>query len=120
MADALNIRPYMDALREHSGPWGYRWDTRAGGGRTVQVQCLFRGNLRVAAGLAKAGDRFLRVQLCDDGQHLADHMLVTRDGPVSDQGPRFMRGTTHPTPFSTPAEMLAAIRTEQTRGDHKP
>ena len=131
MTDKLNIRPFTDALRKaHPGVWRLNYDTVAGGGRTVSLIGLFdQGSpvLPIAAGTAvNAGARLLDIQLSDDGRHRVSHMVVTRDGqlwrnpsnPKADPAPHFMRGSTHPTDFSSPTDMLDAIQRELTRSDH--
>jgi hypothetical protein len=129
----VNIRPFKDALRKaNPGAWRPHYDTVAGGGRTVSLIGLFRGStpvLPIAAGTpVKQGDRLLDIQLSDDGMHRVSHMMVTRDGvlatnpsnPKADAAPMFMRGSTYPTYFTDPGEMIAAITIERTRTDHKP
>lgn len=117
----LNIRPYTDALRSTGAAWRKAYDNRMDGTRTVALECLYRGTDRVGGPDAWAGDRLLKVALWSDGDHSVSHMLVTRDGPLSDKGePQFLRGITKPTSFSTPAEMLIAIQVELLRGDHPP
>jgi hypothetical protein len=129
----VNIRPYTDTLRKVApGVWRKQYDTACGGGRTVSLVALFRGTdpvAPIAAGtLAKVGDRLLDVQLEADGRHRVSHMVVTKDGPLvvnpsdpkADPQPSFLRGTTYPTDFSTPGELLIAIKVEQLRADHKP
>jgi hypothetical protein len=129
----VNIRPYTNALRKsHPKAWRPHYDSVSGGMRTVSLIALFRGDTPVfpiAAGTpVKQGDRLLDIQLSDDGAHRVSHMVVTRDGelasnpsnPKADPAPRFLRGSTYPTDFTTPAEMIAAIDVECARTDHKP
>jgi hypothetical protein len=131
MTDKLNIRPFTDTLRKaYPGVWRPHYDTVAGGGRTVSLVGLFdQGSpvLPVVAGTpVNAGARLLDIQLSADGAHRVSHMVVTRDGalcmnpsnPKADPAPRFMRGSTHPFDFSSPTDMIEAIRRELTRSDH--
>lgn len=116
----MNIRPFTDALRRELGGWHRKEQSQFDKERVVQIFLLFRGKSpRNDALEAHTGDRYLRVQMWERGGHSVDHMVVTCDCPVSDQGPTRLRGTTKPTPFSTPDQMLAAITTELDRQDHK-
>lgn len=89
---SLNIRPFAKVLR--SAGFVKDFDSVEGGGRVVQF-------------VNTIGERRVEVQLWYDGRHRASHMLNGR-------------GSTYPTPFKTPEEMMNAIRRELTRDDHKP
>ncbi len=119
---SLNIRPFGDALRSTGSPWLKAGDNRIGGERVVTLESLYRGTDPVMySPKARAGDRWLRVQLWGNGEHRVSHMVVTcdcdRDNHVT---PTRLRGITRPTAFRTPAEMLLAIQVELLRGDHMP
>lgn len=86
----MNIRPFSTMLLGLGFIKDY--DTRAGGGRIVSFKML-RGN------------RFVDVQLFDDGDHRASHFLNGRM-------------CTFPTTFKTPVEMVKAIEYELKRTDH--
>lgn len=86
----MNIRPFSIVLTFEGFQKDY--DTRAGGGRTVQFSKV-------------VGDRKLELQLFDDGQHRVSHFL---NGRMS----------THPTEFKNPQDMLVAIAHELKRTDH--
>jgi hypothetical protein len=88
----MNIRPFTDALRRH-GRWQRDYDSRCGGGRTVQFSHLVDEH------------RCVEVQLFDDGRHRATHAYRCHM-------------TTLPTEFSDVAGMLRAIEIESTRTDN--
>jgi hypothetical protein len=122
----MNIRPFTDALRRKYGRQSFvtMFDTVAGGGgRHVRFGMLIspaNGDKIVQRTTAAAGDRWLQIDLHADGDHSAWHFVVTRNGPIpaGNQGPRFMRASTLPTPFTNPDGMHVAISHEIARNDH--
>lgn len=119
----MNIRKFTDTLRNQYGRTSFiqMFDSTAGGGgRHVRLGLLFDSDgecdsLRTAAAV---GDRWVQVDLHDNGDHAAWHLVVTADCHCGDQGPHRMRACTMPTPFTSPSDMLDAIKHELKRTDH--
>jgi hypothetical protein len=123
MSAPLNIRPFTDRLRHQYGRTSFiqMFDTVAGGGsRHVRLGLLFDsdGECDSRRTQSVTGDRWVQVDLEEDGSHSAWHFVVTADCPCGDQGPWRMRACTLPTPFTSPSDMIDAIRHELTRTDH--
>lgn len=118
----MNIRPFADKLRQTFGKrlFALMFDSTAGGGgRHVRLAMLFDRDRECDSRRveAVAGDRWLEINL-DECGHSASHFVVTADCQCGEQGPWRMRASTVPTPFSTPDDMLEAIKHELTRVDH--
>lgn len=116
----MNIRPFTDALRAAFGDaFVQQIDSRGGGVRTVVLSALFTGQTPfVRPTVARAGDRWVTVQLWGDHGHRVSHAIVTRDCDMDEQGPRYHRASTFPTSFREPHALEAAVRHECAREDH--
>lgn len=95
----MRLAPFIRSLRQAG--WALRYDTAAGGGRTVEFHKFF-------------GRRDIRVQLNNTGPHTASHMRYFDTART--------RGieNTSPTPFETGPGMWIAVEHERTRKDHPP
>jgi hypothetical protein len=127
LADAVKVRKYSpDQARDEAGKWtdgggggaekspsikvfaaelrsaGFKkdWDSKAGGGRTVQYSKEIKDSTQ-----KKNGSRKIEVQLNDDGKHRVSNMLNGR-------------GITTPTDFHSMKGMQRAIDYESRRTDH--
>ena len=93
------LAPFIKAL--NAKDWKLRYDSVAGGGRTVEFFKFF-------------GRREVIVQLHDDGLFRATHMLY------SDHELRRGRMSTPPTIFKSIDGMWLAVLRERERKDHPP
>lgn len=99
MARNMRCAPFIAALRE--ADWKLRYDSKAGGVRTVEFYKFF-------------GQREVNVQLWGDGKHRASNMIY------SDRAKRSGRASTNPTEFQSIDGMWQAIMAERFRSDHPP
>lgn len=95
----MTMVPFFRALRSEG--WTLRYDSVAGGCRTVEFYKFF-------------GQREVQVQLWASGRHRATHMLY------SDRAKRRGRMSTSPTTFMDVPAMWEAVRHERQRTDHPP
>jgi hypothetical protein len=121
----MNLRPYTQMLRRTFGRTSFipMFDSTAGGGgRIVRLGMLFGvadGEPDSRRTAAVPGDRWVEIDVSDEaGAQRASHFLVTADCYVDVQGPSRMRASTRPTLFTSPEDMLDAIRHEVSRTDH--
>ena len=116
----MNIRPFRDMLRaKYSTGFIKDYDSHSGGCRVVALSQLFpAGKDLPNLTYAHKGDRWVTIQLWDDGRHRVEHAMVTQDGPTTMKGPQHLHWSTIPTDFTDPVGMIDAINTELTRTDH--